>query len=193
MGRLLILALVLAGIYLGFERLGVEFGSIELDGGRLAIETEDFEVGFARVAPVEGAFMVFGGSHQRPRNHTADATLATLALHHARALHSRHPDFHLCKSAGAARAQELTQSMNFIGANRSARRRLVEAVDLHAERVRGDGARTCISVRGSEVVLETLYLRRDGRDVSREFAAALGQRFYLVDRVELPDCASLLR
>lgn len=189
---LALIILVTAGYFL-IDLIGAAPGP-RIDGRQVVVETQDLEVRFTRGAGFSEAYMVFGGTNAHPRNSVGDALLAALAMRHASLIHQRYPDFHLCKSPGAAQAQRYVESLHLIGTTRSARRAITEAVDVHAERIRGNGERTCISVEGAALAFDGVSLREDGRDVTAEFGPALEQSpFYLAEKAELVDCAALLR
>jgi hypothetical protein len=193
MNRVLVFIILATAAYYLIDRIDASSG-LRMQGRQVVVETQDMEVRFTRGAAFSEAFMVFGGTNADMRNNVGDALLAALAMRHASLIHQRYPDFHRCKSPGAAQAQRYVESMNFIGSTRSARRAVREAVDLHAERIRGDGERTCISVAGAALSFDSMSLKRDGRDVTGEFGPALRLNpYYLAEEAELVDCAALLR
>ncbi len=194
MGRFLVFVLAVAGGYLLIDKVGVNpFGGPSVSGREVVVETQQLRVRFSKVGSFSDSFMVFGGNNARMTNRVEDATMGTLAMRHAELIHQTYPDFHRCASPGAAQAQRLTETSNFIGANGSAKRTLREAVDLHGERVRGNGERTCLSMTGAQLVFESVELKQDGRDVTGEFGRAFeGGSYYLAESVELPSCEALL-
>jgi hypothetical protein len=193
MNQVLIFIILAAIVYFLIDRIDVSSGP-RVDGRQVMVETRDLEVHFTRGATFSEAFMIFGGSNAQLRNNVSDALLSTLAMRHASLIHQRYPDFHLCKSPGAAQAKRYIEAMNFIGTTRSARRAIQEAVDVHAERVRGGGERTCISISGAALSFDSVSLKEDGRDVTGDFGQALRMNpYYLAEEAELVSCAALLR
>jgi hypothetical protein len=193
MNRVLVFIIFATAAYYLVDRIDASSGP-HIQGREVVVETRDMEVRFTRGAAFSEAYMVFGGTNAELRNNVSDALLATLAMRHASLIHQRYPDFHLCKSPGAAQAQRYIESMNFIGTTRSARRAVREAVDVHAERIRSGGERTCISIAGAALSFDSVSLKDDGRDVTGEFGPALQLNpYYLAEEAELVDCASLLR
>jgi hypothetical protein len=191
--NLVTFALLAAAGYLLVGRLSLGSAGITLDGQQVLVETSDFEVRFTRVGHLSGSYMVFGGNNERPTNSVTHAIMATLGMHHAKFIAESYPDFHRCASPGAAQAKRLIEDMSFIGATRNAQRALAKVVDLHTKRIRSGGDRTCVSVSGAELMLDSMHLKHDGRDVTRDFAGAFKHsRFYLAEDVEIPDCQTLL-
>jgi hypothetical protein len=194
MGRLVVFLLLIAAGYLLINRLDPSTPGLSEDGGQLVVETAQLEARFSRIGSLSDSFMVFGGNNQQMTNSLTHVTLSGLPIRHARLIGQTYPDFHLCKSPGAAQAQRLTESTSFIGANRGARRTLIEAIDVHGERVRSGGDRTCVTISGHQLTLDSVHLKHDGRDITRDVAPTFGgTRFAVAEEVELADCASLLR
>ena len=194
MRALVILALLVAVGYALVNEVSLGSAAVRIDGSHVVVDTGQLEVRFTRAGSLSDSFMVFGGNAERHANSFTDATLATLAMRHAQLIHQSYPDFHRCKSPGAAQAQRLTETSNFVGANRGARRALVKAVGLHDERVGQGGERTCVSVNGEQLRFDSVRAKQDGSDLTQQLGRAFaGASFYLAESVEIPDCQTLLR
>jgi hypothetical protein len=138
--------------------------------------------------------MVFGGTNDPHRNGLTHALVAGLPMPQARAIHASYPDFHRCASQGASQAKRLVEEMSLIATTRAARDALIEVVDLHDERVRSGGDRTCLTVSGAQLMLDSIHLRQDGRDITQDVSKHFSRtRFFLAEQVEIPDCVTLLR
>jgi hypothetical protein len=184
----------MAGSWWLVNRLEAAPQGVVVNGNQVVVQTDDIEATFRRIAPVFASYMVFGGNNDQRQNSMVHALVAGLPMPKARAIHASYPDFHRCASPGAAQAKQSIESMQMIGTTRAARSALIEAVDLHAERIRSGGDRTCLTFSGAELMLDSIHLRRDGQDVTQELGRLFGRsRFFLADQVELPDCVSLLR
>ena len=192
MNRVLAFIILATAAYYVIDWIDVSAG-LRVEGRQVVVETQDLEVRFTRGAAFSEAFMIFGGTNAGMRNSVSDALLSTLAMRHASLIHQRYPDFHLCKSPGAAQAKRYIEASNFIGTTRNARRAIREAVDVHAERIRGGGERTCILIAGAALSFDSVSLKEDGRDVTGDFGQALQLNpYYLAEKAELVDCAALL-
>jgi hypothetical protein len=200
MGRLVV---VLLGIAAALVLLDVVSLRSLAPGGRLGTRVEgrsvvrdmkDFEVGFTRQEDLSEAYMVFGGDAKQRVNGFTHASVAALPIREARWIAQRHPDFHRCASPGAKLAKDRVEAMSFVAADGAARDALSEAVELHEDRLREDGDRTCFRVNGARLEIESIRVKHDGQDVTRRFAKPLARTdFYLAEHVELEDCAALLR
>jgi hypothetical protein len=193
MGRLLAIVLFLLAGY-GLVNAIDPGAAVRIEGRNVIVRTDDFEARFARLAPFSDSYMVFGGLNDQPKNSLTHATVATLAMRHAEAIHQRYPDFHRCSSPGAAQAKRWIEQMDFIGANRRTRKALVDVIDRHERSLRSGGDRVCLRVSGAELALESLKLRADGSDVTQQFQPAFRRsHFYLAEDVAIPDCQIALR
>jgi hypothetical protein len=100
----------------------------------------------------------------------------------------------MCKSPGAKQAMQHTQTLSFVAADRAALNNLVEAVDLFKERLQSGGERTCISVTGAPISLESVKIVENDADITRDVAGAVNQtKLVLAQSVQIEDCQSLLR
>lgn len=194
MGR--IFALVAIGVcaYWLIDNFAAGGAGVTVEGREVALETADLDVRFSRLGSFSEAYMVFGGNNEQPRNSLSHATLAALAMRHAELIYQTYPDFHRCSSPGAAQAKRWVETLNLVATTRAVERVLVEAVDVHAERVRDNGERTCVSLAGAPLSLESVRTRGDGHDLTQDVERAFGgASFYLAERAELVDCKTLLR
>jgi hypothetical protein len=193
MGRLLLFGFF---VYLGYLLLGeVEMSgsSPRTDGRYLVVETDDLEFRFHRMGSFSESYMLFGGN-KLGRNSLAHAFLAGLPVTEARLIAQRYPDFHMCKSPGAKRAQRATKSMSVVGAGASVRRKLNKVVNLHEKRLRSGGERTCVSLSGAPLELDSVSLKADGSDVTRQVGSLYRRSsFFYAEQVEIADCQPLLR
>jgi hypothetical protein len=194
MGRVMVFVLLVAAGYWLVNTLGVSGLGPRVDGRQLVIETSDLELRFSRMGDLSESFMLFGGDNDQRKNSMTHVTLSGLAMPHVRTIQQSYPDFHKCNSPGAPQAQRLTKSMSLIGADRGAQSALVDAVNLYKKRVGGGGERTCVTLTGAQLELDSVRLKHDGTDITREVRPALSHnRFYVADDVEIPDCQLLLR
>ena len=194
MGRLLFFAFI---AYLGWLLMGeVEMSGSgpRMDGRQLVVETEDLEFRFDRFGSLSESYMVFGGNNDQMKNSLTHATLAALPMSDARLIAQRYPDFHMCKSPGAKQAQRATKTMSVVGGGASARRNLIKVVDLHEQRIRSGGERTCVSLKGSPLELDSVRVKADGTDITGRVGPMYRRTsFFFADHVELADCKALLR
>jgi len=194
MGRIFALVAIALAAYWLINHIDASSDGLTLEGREVKLETADFDVRFSRLGSFSEAYMVFGGNNEQPRNSFTHTTLSTLAMRHAELIHQTYPDFHRCSSPGAAQAKRWIETMNLVATTRAVERVLVDTVDVHAERIRGSGERTCVSLAGASLSLESVRMKRDGRDLTQDVGRAFREvDFYLAEQAELVDCKTLLR
>ncbi len=159
----------------------------------IILDADQLEARYSVVGSLHESYMLFGGDVQQRRNSITHATAAGLPMLNARAIAAVHPDFHMCKSPGAKQAMKYTKTLSFVAADRAALNTLIEAVDLFKERLQSGGERTCISVTGAPLSLESVVVVENGEDITRDVAGAINQtKLVLAQSVQIQDCQSLL-
>ena len=165
-----------------------------IEGRNVILDADQLEARYSVVGSLHESYMLFGGDVQSRRNSITHATAAGLPILNARAISAVHPDFHMCKSPGAKQAMKHTKTLSFVAADRAALNTLVDAVDLFKERLQSGGERTCISVTGAPLSLESVKVVENGADITRDVAGAIKQtQLVLAQSVQIQDCQSLLR
>ncbi|HEX9814909.1 MAG TPA: hypothetical protein VGB31_08195 [Myxococcota bacterium] len=166
----------------------------KIQGREVIVDADQLEARYSVVGSLHETYMLFGGDAQQRRNSITHVTAAGLPILNARSIAAVHPDFHLCKSPGAKQAMQHTQTLSFVAADRTALNTLVEALDLFEERLQSGGERTCISVTGAPISLESVKVVENGADLTRDVAGAVKQtRLVLAQSVQIQDCQPLLR
>ena len=166
----------------------------KIQGREVIVNADQLEARYSVVGSLHETYMLFGGDAQQRRNSITHVTAAGLPILNARSIAAVHPDFHLCKSPGAKQAMQHTQTLSFVAADRTALNTLVEALDLFEERLQSGGERTCISVTGAPISLESVKVVENGADLTRDVAGAVKQtRLVLAQSVQIQDCQPLLR
>jgi len=165
-----------------------------VEGKAVVREAGQLEARFSMVGSLDESYMLFGGDATQHRNSFTHAIIAGLPIREARLIASRYPDFHLCKSPGARDAQRLTEDVSFVAADRAARSALVKAVDLFEDRLGSGGERTCIRITGAPLELDSVHIRQNGEDITRQVARAYAKMdLALARRVQIEDCRALLQ
>ena len=201
MGRFVTTFFLLLGIAIvsvngiSLSWLGPGVGT-RIEGRKVVRDADQVQASFSKGDSLDEAYMLFGGDAEQRRNSLSHATLAGLASHHARFIAERYPDFHRCSSPGAKPAQQFTEVMSFVAADRAARDTLGEALELFEKRVREGGDRTCIRVRGARLSLDSVQIDTGSgiEDLSDEMLPKFAEsNFVLAESVKIEDCQTLLR
>jgi hypothetical protein len=164
-----------------------------VEGSQVLIQTRDLDVRFDRVGELDESYMLFGGVDGELQNSISNVVVSGLAVRHAALIAQRYPDFHKCKSPGAAQAKRLLEPMAWIASDGSTRGTLRKALALHEKSVRSGGERTCLAVSGERLMLGSAKHRSQDFDLTGQLGDGYrGTDFYLVTDAELADCKSLL-
>jgi hypothetical protein len=193
--RLVILvALLAAAAYVLANRVESNPLSPELTRREVTVQSRLNEVRFQRGLPLDDAYMLFGGNAAERSGHFVNVLFSGLAQRHVSFISQRHPDFTQCRSPGAASAKQAIEHMALIGRDGRARNTLLEALQLHEERLQDGGERTCVSLRGQRLHLTSA--RAVNADVDLTDAISKGHTqvdFYLIDAAAIIPCSTLTR
>lgn len=198
MGRLLVIALIAGVAWLATNHVGISFDprgvGTSVDGRRVVRHAGQLEANFTKFGVLDDSFMLFGGNSDSPSNSLTHAIVSGLPIRYARTISAGYPNFHMCTSPGAARAQRLTEDLSLVAANRAARNGLQEAIRLFHRRVRENGERTCIRVSGAPLQIDSVHVKQNGENITHQVGRAYaGMNLVLAERVEIQDCRTLLR
>ena len=198
MGRILFFLLLVGTGWFLLNVIGISIDprgvGTKIDGREVIRDAGQLEARFRVVGSLHETYMLFGGDAQQRRNSIIHVIAAGLPIRNARSIAAVHPDFYMCKSPGAKQAMRHTQTLGFIAANRAVLNTLIEAVDLFKERLETGGERTCISVTGAPITLESVRVVQDGTDVTRDVVPSFKEtQLVLAQSAQLQDCRSLLR
>ncbi len=157
------------------------------------VETAAFRLRFSRQDALSDSFMIFGGYSGALKNNPIQVSFSVLTMDQARSIHRKYPDFHRCKSPGARKAQRLIEDMSFVATDTRVREVLSQVVELHKKRIGSGGNRTCMSVTGFEVELESVHDKQYGEDVTDQYSRHhRNDNFYVAEDAEVRDCQTLL-
>ena len=187
MARLLFIALVLMALHSLWNSCSSSGSVVRSAGSEVVVEEGNMEVHFAGKGDLSEWIMLFG----RGTDPLSDVVLVGIEIRDARALYRRYPDFHMCKSPGAAKAQALVRSMHLVAPDPAMRRALVDAVKLSGKRLRNKGERVCVGVEGKNLAVNSMRYKPDGTEVT--YKSSDFDDYHLVERVQVRDCGSLLR
>jgi len=194
MQRLIILVALLSLAAYGYKNYSPSGPSVKVAEDGIIRDTGQLEAHFQRRGALSGAYMIFGGNIDRKLpNSFSDITLAALSIDDASNIHSRYPDFHKCKSAGASMAQQMTRTLSLVTGSDKAFDALEDSLELHSERLQGSGDRTCVALEGNDISLSSVTLKETGSDISADVVPTFrNTRFFLVEDAQLVDCRRLL-
>ncbi|MBI4635243.1 MAG: hypothetical protein HY727_02735 [Candidatus Rokubacteria bacterium] len=157
------------------------------EGRALLVTKGDSKVDFTVGRDVDETFMLFGAQTDAGAEYLS-AWFAGITMPTAIALYKRYPDFHMCKSAGAAEAQRSVQDLSVVSDQAAVRDELAAFVKDFHERIRSGGRRLCLRLVGHELELNSW----EYGGAKMAFGSDLKKNNLFVDRVEAYDCQELL-
>jgi len=190
----MLVALLAAAAYVLVNRVESNPLSPQLTRREVTVQSRHNEIRFQRGLPLNDAYMLFGGNSSEQGGHFTNVLLSGLAQRHVSLISQRYPDFTQCRSPGAASAKQAIEHMALIGRDGRARNTLLEALQLHEERLQDGGERTCVSLRGERLHLTSA--RALSADVDLTDAIRSGHTqfdFYLIDAAAIVPCSNLTR
>jgi hypothetical protein len=107
-------------------------------------------------------------------------------------IYREHPDFYMCKSPGAPRAQKAVQSMNIIAADSSVLEALNEAV-AESNNSTGKGIdRVAVYLEGVKLELTAAIVRKADEDILDRLPQPSRSNYFLVEYAEMVDAQATL-
>jgi hypothetical protein len=162
------------------------------EDNELYVEAGDFDVYFELLEPFSETYMVFGFQHMDYKNSFNNFSLSGIPLEEVQPIYDEHPDFYMCKSPGAARAQKLTRSMNIISADSSVMDALHEAVSAHENSFGRDGDRVAVILEGVKLEMTAAIVRDADEDMLERLPKGSRENYFLVESVEIIDAIAAL-
>lgn len=191
MKRALVLLALAGAVWFGIHMASSPKGpDLTIGSDEVLLATGDLDVRFNRGKPFDGTYMVFGGGSLDHPNALANISLAGLSVRHAKAIHSRYPDFHRCASPGAPLAKEKVVSLDIVPADGETLGRLRSTLEDFDDSIRNGGDRVCVELHGTRLELAGVEVREVGEDVTDTIQMT---KFYLVDSVSRVDCQQAMR
>ncbi len=156
------------------------------------VSDELFDYHFERDRDFSDSYMVFGASdHSRVDNIDA-ISFSGIKLEDAMSIYERYPDFHKCKSPGAAEAQNKLLDIRIIPASPEVLDTLLNAVSQYERNFKNDGDRIFVELGGELVVLTSAIWREYEWEAIDQIPSFLRGAYYLVESAEILEAQIVL-
>lgn len=156
------------------------------------VSDETFDYYFERDRDFSGEFMVFGAfDHSRVGN-IDTISISGINLEDAMSIYERYPDFHKCKSPGAALAQSKLLDIRIIPANPQVLETLNDAVSQYERNLKDDGDRIFVELGGERVILTSAIWREHDWEAIDQIPSLLRGAYYYVESAEITDAKIVL-
>lgn len=164
-----------------------------VQGGEVVVETNEYEVHFAREGPAGGVYMVESARSEDWTNQPQNASLSVIDFATARAYLGAYPDFRRYGSPSGLDLGNVSSKLALVAANRVAYGDLRNVLDLFEERAAKSGERICVNISGESLALASA-VSLDGRGDHTEMFRnqSDGRQAVFADHIQVDDCSALV-
>ena len=159
--------------------------SQSLSEEEVIVSTKNNDVYFERVEGFTDTYMVFGGSDNSQTDLIHKIWISGIPMDKAISIYERYPDFHECKSPGAALAQNALLDFRIIPADSEALNILKNAISQYERNFSNDGDRIFVKLEGEALKMTSIINRKWNADVMDQFPAQMKHGYYLVKSAEI--------
>ena len=159
--------------------------SQSLSDDEVIVSTKNNDVHFERVEGFTDTYMVFGGSDNSQTDIINKIWISGIPIDKAISIYERYPDFHECKSLGAASAQNALLDFRIIPADSEVLNILKNAISQYERNFRNDGDRIFVKLEGEVLKMTSIINRKWNADVMDQFPAQMKHGYYLVKSAEI--------
>jgi len=163
-----------------------------VQGGEVVVETNEYEVRFAREGPAAGVYLIEGARSEDFTNQPQNASLSVIDFATAKTYLGAYPDFRRYGSPAGLQLDNVSAGLAVVAANRIAYGDLMRVLDLFAERASESGERLCVGISGESLALASAVALKGGADHTQTFQSRLGGRqAVFADHIRIDDCSKL--
>jgi len=157
------------------------------------VSDEDFDYHFERDRDFSDIYMVFGASDHSRVDNIDTISISGIELEDAMSIYERYPDFHKCKSPGAAVAQSKLLDIRIIPANPEVLDTLNNAVSQYERNLKNDGDRIFVELGGERVILTSAIWREHDWEAIDQIPSLLRGAYYFVESTEITEAKIVLK
>ena len=162
------------------------------EDNELYVEAGDFDVYFELLEPFSETYMLFGGIRVTHKAAFNEFSLSSISMADLRPIYREHPDFYMCKSPGAPRAQKAMETMNIITADSDVLQALNEAVS-ESNNSTGKGIdRVAVYLEGVKLEMTAAIVREADEDMLDRLPQQSRSNYFLVEYAEMVDAQTAL-
>ncbi len=159
--------------------------SHSIRGEEVIVSLRQIDVHFKRGRNFSDTYMVFGAHDSGRADTISQISISGIKLYKAISIYKRYPDFHKCKSPGAAVAQNAMLSLYIIPADSEVLNILKNAVSQHEKNFKNKGDRIFVKLEGEVLKMTKAIIRKVNGDVTDQLHSQMRRDRYLVNSVEI--------
>jgi len=162
------------------------------EDNELYVEAGELDAYFELLEPFSETYVLFGAERATHKEEINEFSLHAISMADLRPIYREHPDFYMCKSPGAPRAQKAVQSMNIIAADSDVLQALNEAV-AGSKNSTGKGIdRVAVYLEGVKLELTAAIVRKADKDILDRLPQPSRSDYFLVEYAEKVDAQAAL-
>jgi hypothetical protein len=188
----IVLILAAGAIMRGYWQRSAKEAVAFTEDNELYVEAGELDAYFELLEPFSETYMLFGATRATHKEEFNEFSLHAISMADLRPIYREHPDFYMCKSPGAPRAQKAVQSMNIIAADSSVLEALNEAVS-ESNNSTGKGIdRVAVYLEGVKLELTAAIVRKADEDILDRLPQPSRSNYFLVEYAEKVDAQAAL-
>jgi hypothetical protein len=188
------IVLILAAVVItrGYWQRSAKEAVAFTEDNELYVEAGDLDLYFELLEEFSETYMLFGATRTTFKEAYNEFWLAAGSMTDLRPIYQQHPDFYMCKSPGAPRAQKAVKTMKIITADSSVLEALNEAVSEFNNN-RGKGIdRVTVYLEGVRLEMTAVIAREADEDMLDRLPQQQRSDYFLVEYAEIVDAQAAL-
>ena len=190
----LCIVLIVAAVFItrGYWQRPAKEAVAFTEDNELYVEAGEFDVYFELLEEFSDTYMLFGGNRETHKEAFNEFSLAAGSMQDLRPIYREHPDFYMCKSPGAPRAQKVVQSMHIIAADSSVLEALNEVVSEYKNSIGKRDDHVAVYLEGVKLEMTAAIIRRADEDMLDRLPQPSRSEYFLVEYAEIVDAQAAL-
>ena len=188
------IVLILAAVVIvrGYLQRSAKEAVAFTEDNELYVEAGDFDVYFESHEKFSETYMLWGAKRETHKAAFNEFFLDGISMADLRPIYRVYPNFYMCKSPGAPRAQKAMQPMNIIAADSSVLKALNEAVS-EFNNSPGEGIdRVALYLEGVKLEMTAAIFRKADEDILDRLPHQARSNYFLVEYAEMVDAQAAL-
>ena len=189
------IVLILAAVFVlrGYWQRSTKEAVAFTEDNELYVEAGDLDVYFELHEEFSETYMLWIAKRETHKSAFNEFFLDGISMADLRPIYRAYPDFYMCKSPGAPRAQKAMQPMNIIAADSSVLKALNESVSEFNSSP-GDGIdRVTVYLEGVKLEMTAAIVRKADEDILDRLPQQARSNYFLVEFAEMVDAQAELQ
>jgi hypothetical protein len=162
------------------------------EDNELYVEAADVDAYFELHEEFSETYMLFGANRETHETAFNEFRLFVISMADLRPIYRAYPDFYMCKSPGAPKAQKAMQPMNIIAADSSVLEALNEAVSEFNNSPGKGIDRVAVYLEGVRLEMTAAIARKADKDILGRLPQQSRSNYILVEYAEMVDVQAAL-